>query len=805
MSIRRQSGCFPCNDHHKKNIPKILLSTWVLFTLLGILLPGKAQTIAPARIFYGERDEEIIAQLPDLDLNVLGSMDETRSLPKITQKSAPLAEGDIREVIELQNFTGFSDTLLLYSQDYYGAPLDAAARQMGLDLDPEQRQALETLSAAYAVNSRVLLTLVKVKNAPQRFTTASDWLKWVYLETIRARSALEPQNERPIFQFSSGERAAIPIESINAANWGLLTILGAGNSLAETQILYDDFIQTYRTCFGDPFHDEAQAAAASGFLYKPYQVSLTGRGYYDHQYPSVDVGSPNVVGMLDYLGRTNTQYDTHDGDDLWMPYGSDIFAPYAAQVVYLYDGGPGNKGMVMWANPDTTYDIVIWHLSEISVSLWQKVALGQKIGKSGNAGGLNHIHFEIRHNGKQVDTMGWYGGGSDPCPAGPGAVNGYRGCESSVWLWADQVPPEFVAPASTLALETIPGQNGWNQAARAILTAVDNPGGSGIDRIRYQFDQTLSNGWQTYTNPISLLEGTHTLYYQAGDKAGNWEVIKSISGKVDGVGPIFAANINPACLALHDIWQTTCNEPHFTWSAANDLTSGVAGYEYSWSSDPNSSSTTWTSATSFNPGPGGEGSTYFRVRAKDNAGNFSAWVPFNLRYDVSLPSGGLVLNQEAPTTYTTLLPILAPANDTVSGVDKMEVCILNSNCSGWIDYVPVFSWLLPARTGQDYTIQVQYQDRAGNRSPLYSKTIHLEIYPARPASSNYRLDKSTWSASGAAQPGTNGSQSGSYQLKGILGQSSIPGKMFSSRYGIWSGYRSRAFKIFNIFVPLSRK
>jgi murein DD-endopeptidase MepM/ murein hydrolase activator NlpD len=800
-----QSRCFLCNDHHKKDIPKTLLSVWILLALLGILLPGKAQTTTSTQVFYGESDEEIISRLPDLDLNALASMDGTRSFPKIPNNPAPLAEGDIRDVIELQDFTDFPDTLLLYSKGYYGDPLDAATQQMGLRLDREQRQTLETLAAAYGVNSRVLLTLAKIKNAPQRFSSDSEWLKWLYLETMRVRSALEPQSEHPIFQFGSGERVTIPTESINAANWGLLTILGAGNSLAETQTLLADFIQTYQTCFGDPFRDEAQAAATSGFLYKPYQVSLNGRGYYDHQYPSVDVGSPNVIGMLDYLGRTNTQYDTHDGDDLWMPYGSDIFAPYAAQVVYLFDGGPGNKGVVMWANPDTTYDIVIWHLSEVSVALWQKVVLGQKIGKSGAAGGLNHIHFEIRHNGKQVDTMGWYGDGSDPCPAGPGAVNGYRGCESSVWLWADQAPPEFIAPVSTLALETIPGENGWDQAVRAILTAVDNPGGSGIDLIRYQFDQALPNDWQTYTTPISFPEGTHTLYYQADDQAGNWEPIKSIARKVDGTGPVFPANINPACLALHDIWQSTCNDPYFTWSAASDPTSGLAGYEYLWSPAPNSGVSTWTSATSFNPGPTGEGSTYFRVRAKDNAGNFSAWVPFNLRYDVSLPSGRLSLNQDAPTTYTTLLPICAPANDAISGVSKMEVCILNSSCSGWIDYAPVLSWLLPAHTGQDYTVQVQYQDRAGNSSPLYQKTIRLAIYPDHPASSNYRLDKSTWSASGYVQPGTNGSQSGKYQLKGILGQPSIPGKMFSSRYGIWSGYASRAFPIFNIFVPVSRK
>ncbi len=55
------------------------------------------------------------------------------------------------------------------------------------------------------------------------------------------------------------------------------------------------------------------------------------------------------------------------------------------------------------------------------------VKAGDLIGSSGKTGfvvGTPHLHFEVRHNGKQVDPYGWYGPGDDPCTA-------YVACEAS--------------------------------------------------------------------------------------------------------------------------------------------------------------------------------------------------------------------------------------------------------------------------------------------------------------------------------------------------------------------------------------
>jgi murein DD-endopeptidase MepM/ murein hydrolase activator NlpD len=196
--------------------------------------------------------------------------------------------------------------------------------------------------------------------------------------------------------------------------------------------------------------DEAQPAATVPFLYQPSTVPLTGRGYFDHAFPTVDFGGwPNSAGMLDYLGRTNTNYDTHDGDDLWMPFGSPVVAPVNGTVLWVDTIGP-DYGLLIRA-PDSTYDIVLVHLSDLWVARNSIVTRGQLIGRSGQAGAtrrIPHIHFEVRHNGRQTDTRGWYGSGVDPCPAG-GSGGGYSGCEASVWLWADEAPPSGDDPAPT--------------------------------------------------------------------------------------------------------------------------------------------------------------------------------------------------------------------------------------------------------------------------------------------------------------------------------------------------------------------
>jgi murein DD-endopeptidase MepM/ murein hydrolase activator NlpD len=334
------------------------------------------------------------------------------------------------------------ETALLYSADWYGAQLQQAAVRLGLSLSMEQLETLEAVAVARGANTRWLLLLAWAKRDTVQDLVPGDWMNWLVLETWRMHMALglaDPEAARMV-RLSDGMAVAADLHE--GPGWALLASLSAGATLAETTNSMAAFMDRYAAIFGEVAADEAQPAADVPFLYRPYTAELTGRGYFDHTYPTVDYGGqPNVSGMLDYLGRTNTNYDTHDADDFWMPFGSPVLAPVDGRVLWVDTVGP-DYGLLIRA-PGTTYDIVIVHLSEGWVTTNTQVSRGEQLGRSGHAGStrsLPHIHFEVRHNGRQTDTQGWYGGGDDPCPIAPSGGR-YGGCEAGVWLWADEAPP----------------------------------------------------------------------------------------------------------------------------------------------------------------------------------------------------------------------------------------------------------------------------------------------------------------------------------------------------------------------------
>lgn len=115
--------------------------------------------------------------------------------------------------------------------------------------------------------------------------------------------------------------------------------------------------------------------------------------------------------------------------------------------------------------------------------------------------------------------------------------------------------------------------NGWYKTQPEItINVVDaNP-----ELTQYQWDGT-SGEWQTYVNPIKpLIEGEHTLYFQAFDKAKNGSGISSSVVKWDQTDIDFApknvqANPNP----------TSGTTSKITWEAAGDNVA-VNRYEIKW-------------------------------------------------------------------------------------------------------------------------------------------------------------------------------------------------------------------------------
>ena len=97
----------------------------------------------------------------------------------------------------------------------------------------------------------------------------------------------------------------------------------------------------------------------------------------------------------------------HNGIDLSASYGTPIFASGAGRVIFTgWKNGYGNVVMIDHGKGLAT---LYAHLSSIFVSVGQDLAEGQPLGKVGSTGWStgNHLHFEIRKNGKALNPTGF--------------------------------------------------------------------------------------------------------------------------------------------------------------------------------------------------------------------------------------------------------------------------------------------------------------------------------------------------------------------------------------------------------------
>jgi hypothetical protein len=106
-----------------------------------------------------------------------------------------------------------------------------------------------------------------------------------------------------------------------------------------------------------------------------------------------------------------------------------------------------------------------------------------------------------------------------------------------------QVIGDSIAPVTTATVTLDPNAAGWNNTdATLILTAVDNPGGSGVADIHYSLDGGCS--WVVVSGDRAVVpctqEGTYSVAYYAVDAVGNAETPQTIQVKLDKTVPLSA-------------------------------------------------------------------------------------------------------------------------------------------------------------------------------------------------------------------------------------------------------------------------
>lgn len=202
----------------------------------------------------------------------------------------------------------------------------------------------------------------------------------------------------------------------------------------------------------------------------PAGTNVAHLSFFDHYFPDVDrvpAQQRNRV-MIDYLGRTGSRYDGHDGHDYTFPDAQLATPVLAAAPGTAYAFGTDARGLGVVIRHAAGFETVYWHLGSIDGGLAAlidrqiglPVAAGERIGTSGASGttGVPHLHFEVRRHGRQFDPYGWYGPAGDPCA-------GYAWCATSSWLWSPALAGEFdftppvtdaVAPRLTMTVDPDP-------------------------------------------------------------------------------------------------------------------------------------------------------------------------------------------------------------------------------------------------------------------------------------------------------------------------------------------------------------
>ena len=160
------------------------------------------------------------------------------------------------------------------------------------------------------------------------------------------------------------------------------------------------------------------------------------------------------------------------------------------------------------------------------------------------------------------------------------------------------------------------------------LTLSASDAGSGVAEMRFSNDGGTWTGWESYATSKSWTlaagDGSKTVYVQYRDNVANVSTSYTDSIILDTAAPTSSATSPPSSASVS-----------FTvsWSGSDSL-SGIANYDVQYRVGSGGAWTDWlagTTSTSATFGPASpvvvvrDQAYYFRVRARDNAGNLEAY------------------------------------------------------------------------------------------------------------------------------------------------------------------------------------
>ncbi|MEM5775340.1 MAG: fibronectin type III domain-containing protein, partial [Anaerolineaceae bacterium] len=208
--------------------------------------------------------------------------------------------------------------------------------------------------------------------------------------------------------------------------------------------------------------------------------------------------------------------------------------------------------------------------------------------------------------------------------------------------------------------------------------------------------------------------------------------------RYDGTSPTNPTQAVETQSVQSGVWQKDVSDPSFTWTAATDTHSGVAGYDvyFGPTLEPNPTPTVtptpsgsdFVDKPEYDPAGVSSGKYVLIIRTVDQVGNLSAWVKlFDFWYDGDNPPTPGNLTTADPATDSTPTFTWDAVTDAHSGLDVYQIYWGTDGACGTKNQPDTTSASFTApeitSTGVPYLLCVRARDRAGNLSDWAQTTF----------------------------------------------------------------------------------
>ena len=288
-------------------------------------------------------------------------------------------------------------------------------------------------------------------------------------------------------------------------------------------------------------------------------------------------------------------------------------------------------------------------------------------------------------------------------------------------------------PTTTVSFSGVAGENGWYVSIVDVMFSVGDSA-SGPQITRYRID---GGDWRRlYSDGVTVdTEGNHIIEYYSEDGAGNREDNDLSNLRIDlyPPEPILASSTSH----LANGWSTN-NSLSLSWTEPKD-TSGIFGYSYVLDNKsltiPDEESEGLACRKDYSGVS--DGTWYFHVRARDNAGRWGKTAHYGyITIDTEAPELSELFHEPEVITEDTRgsLTIKASIVDELSGVfDRPQVTYrVNGNYTNWryMDKVAgLWTYQIEEKwdelSGKIIYYKVKAFDNAGNSRESEERIIHI--------------------------------------------------------------------------------